>query len=120
MDIIIELPEKVHREINKHLLPPKMHVEEVAFVFAELAEKEGQHIFNYKSHLLLQPEEFVFQSSYYFELKDETSARIIKNAHDLKTSVIEFHSHVDQEFARFSHTDWSGFLEFVPHIFWRL
>lgn len=120
MDNIIELPGNIFSQISTHLIPGNMEVEEVAFVFAALIQKNNEKIFLYKDHWLLQPDDFAFQSSYYFELTDETQANLIKKAHDLNASIIEFHSHVDQPSARFSHTDWTGFLEFVPHVFWRL
>ena len=120
MDTIIELSGSVFSAISTHLLHENMELEEVAFLFAESIEKNGEKKFVYKDHWLLQPGDFVFQSSYYFELTDKTKAKLIKRAHDLNASIIEFHSHVDQSSARFSHTDWTGFLEFVPHVFWRL
>jgi hypothetical protein len=49
-----------------------------------------------------------------------TRASIIKRAHDLGTSVIEFHSHTGPWPAQFSPSDWSGFEETVPHMWWRL
>src|SRR5687768_9590364 len=96
MEIIIDLPEKVYKTICTHLHPRSSEVEEVAFMFAELKEENNERVFVYKDHWLLQPGDFGFQSSYYFDLTDETKAKLIKRAHDLNASIIEFHSHIEQ------------------------
>jgi len=63
---------------------------------------------------------FLVRSRYYFELTDEARARVIKRAHDLGASLVEFHSHAGSWPAAFSASDLFGFQEFVPHIWWRL
>src|SRR6266487_1407438 len=54
------------------------------------------------------------------ELADETRAQVIKRAHDLGASMVEFHSHPYPWPARFSESDRVGLEEFVPHVWWRL
>ena len=57
-------------------------------------------------------DKFENRSSFHFELSDEIRAKIIKKAHDLDCSIIEFHSHLGYYPACFSSSDWCGFEEF--------
>jgi hypothetical protein len=120
MSSTIKMPADVFDLIKSHLLPENMVVEEVAFFFAKIENTGDETVFEYKDHWLLSSDDFVSQGAYYFELTDETVKRLIKQAHDLNTAIVEFHSHVNQQSAEFSYTDWEGFQEFVPHVFWRL
>jgi hypothetical protein len=70
--------------------------------------------------MLLKAEHFSVQEAYYLELTDATRARVIKRAHQLSCSLIEFHSHVGHAKAQFSGSDIAGFKDIVPHIWWRL
>ena len=63
---------------------------------------------------------FASRSAYHLELNDETRAKVIKRAYDLGASIVELHSHLGREQARFSPSDLAGFRDFVPHVFWRL
>ncbi len=62
----------------------------------------------------------VRRNRYHFELTDEVRAEVIKKAHDLESSLVELHSHEEQLPVSFSSTDFMGFRDFVPHVFWRL
>ena len=66
------------------------------------------------------PDGFVERSWYHLELTDEVRAGVIKRAHDLGASIVEFHSHAGSRPAAFSPTDQRGLREFVPHVWWRL
>jgi hypothetical protein len=66
------------------------------------------------------PDGFSSQTAYHLELTDEMKASVIKRAHDLGASLVEFHCHTGRWPAAFSPSDRSGFLEFVPHVLWRL
>ena len=68
----------------------------------------------------MKSNEYEYKSRYHIELKDGIRPKIIKMAADSDTSIIEIHSHPFAEQARFSYSDFSGFKEFVPHLFWRL
>ena len=120
MKIIIQISSNIFDDLRKHLLAPKRVVEEAAFVFARV-KRSGEHVmFDYLEHIKANQDDFKIQTGYHIELTDEFQGRVIKHAHDLKASLIEFHSHLGQEKARFSGSDWSGFSQFVPHVFWRL
>ena len=58
--------------------------------------------------------------SLHASLTDETRGRLIKRAHDLDASLVEFHSHLAEWPASFSESDRAGLDEFVPHVRWRL
>lgn len=63
---------------------------------------------------------FEAQTDRFIELTDEIRAKVIKRAHDLSATLVEFHSHLYQSKARFSESDLIGFNDFVPHVMWRL
>lgn len=121
MTTSIEIPEKIYNNLKNHLFPRAVHpVEESAFVYAQINEDDLSLTFRYSDLYLVKTGDYVTRSAYHFELKDELRGQIIKKAHDLGSSIIEFHSHVRQDSAQFSETDWLGFNEFVPHVMWRL
>lgn len=120
MKTILNIPPEVYMELQKHLLPNIHTNEEAAFVFADVVLYDERVELNYQDWYAVQPNDYKSRSAYHFELTHETNGRIIKRAHDLDACIIEFHSHIDQEFLRFSPTDWKGFSEFVPHVLWRL
>jgi proteasome lid subunit RPN8/RPN11 len=117
-EALLELPAPVHQELLRHLLREPNGNEEAAFVFAKYRAEDSR--FRFIEWLAVPPDGFAVQLPYYFELTDETRTWIIKRAHDLGASVIEFHSHTGPWPAQFSPSDWSGFEEVVPHVWWRL
>ncbi len=118
--VLLELSPETYQELLAHLLPPDGDSEQVAFVFARAEPERGDLVFRFADWLPVGPEGLVYSSSYYLELTDETRARVIKTAHDLGASLVEFHSHLGPWPAAFSASDRAGFLEFVPHVWWRL
>ena len=82
--------------------------------------QDEAEVFEYVDWYLIPSNGFLSRSRYHFELTDETRARVIKQAHDLGTSLAEFHSHAGSWPAAFSASDLLGFQEFVPHAWWRL
>ena len=118
--ILLHLPREVHEALVTHLLPPEGGAEQAAFVFARLTAAAGSRTFGCVDWLLVSPERFASRSRFHFELSDATRAAVIKRAHDLGASLIEFHSHPGRLPAGFSAIDWAGFEEFVPHVRWRL
>jgi len=117
---LLQLPGKVHDDLWRHLLPGPAAAEEAAFVFARRDSTDGTDTFHYMEWLPVAPTGFTSRSALHFELSDTTRAAVIKRAHDLGASLVEFHSHTGPWPARFSPSDWAGFEEFVPHIWWRL
>ncbi|MDO8655519.1 MAG: hypothetical protein Q7R48_03900 [bacterium] len=103
-----------------HLVPPVHEVEEVAFLLAQPETSSGTLRLVVKDVWRCGPGELAHQSAYHIALTDKTKAALIKRAHDAGCAVIEAHSHVGDSPAEFSHSDHSGFEEFVPHIRWRL
>lgn len=119
MTKLLRLPTDTHQQLLAHLLPDDSPDEQAAFVYAHQDESGAELV--YGGHDLLQPRDFEAQSSGYLELTDEARGRVIKRAHDENALLVEWHSHPYPEYpAAFSSIDRSGFLEFVPHVFWRL
>lgn len=121
MFISLRMPEIVFRDIKNRLLPTGARNEEAGFVFAR-AEATGPDtvVFQYLEWWPLEHHNFEHQSQYHLELQDGIRARIIKHAHDLECSLVEFHSHPGPWPAQFSPSDFRGLSEFVPHVWWRL
>ena len=115
---LLQLPAVVHHQLVQHLLRDLNGNEQAAFVFARYSA--DKNTFRFVEWLPVPPEGFAIQLPYHFELTDATRAWTIKRAHDLGTSVVEFHSHTGPWPAQFSRSDWSGFEEVVPHMWWRL
>jgi hypothetical protein len=117
--VVLKIQRLVHDALYAHLLPPHSDCEEAAFVFARCTDTEGATLFEPVEHVLVPPEGFVHRSAKFLELKDEVRGQVIKRAHDLGASVIEFHSH-PMYMPEFSWSDKRGLREFVPHVRWRL
>lgn len=120
MAVRLHIPSDIHVALWQHLLPNAHGPEEAAFVFAHASGEEGAHILEYVEWSSVRPEGFASRSAYHLELADDTRAGVIKRAHDLGASLVEFHSHRGKRPAQFSLSDWEGFEEFVPHVLWRL
>lgn len=103
-------------ELKDYLFPAHSETEHAVFLFATM-KKDSFMAIDFK---VLEETDFDVQSDYHIQVKPETIASLIKLAHDTRTSLIEIHSHVDQNKAKFSYSDWSGFEDFVPHVLWRL
>lgn len=120
MNINIEFPSCKYLELQKHLLFNDPENEQAGFVFARQVSNSSGHNFEYVDMYLVPSDGFTYQSGYYIELSDLTKSKIIKQAHDSNLCLIEFHSHLGSRPAEFSTSDLSGFVEFVPHVRWRL
>lgn len=118
--IILELPKEVHKAILLHLLPKGAKEERAAFVFAKVDEVQDEYLFRYLEWVPVGAEGLEHSSAYYLELTDEMRGNVIKRAHDLGATIVEFHSHLGHWPAAFSESDRAGFDEFVPHVWWRL
>jgi hypothetical protein len=119
--VTIKIPQRVYDEMRQHLLPRRSRDEQAGFVYAKPSKLEGASLsFEHVQWEPLGRGDFDHQSAFHLELRDETKARVIKTAHDLQCSLIEFHSHRGPWPAQFSGSDFAGFEEFVPHVLWRL
>ena len=118
--IMINISGNIHKALWAHLLPHNFSTEEAAFMFVRKENVKNSAVFSYIDWYPVPPEGFLSRSQYHFELTDATRAAIIKKAHDLDASLVELHSHEDGLPVKFSLTDFLGFDEFVPHVWWRL
>jgi hypothetical protein len=121
MPVILCLPLSIQQAIWSHLLAGEdEQCESAAFAFAKHVEREAVHSFECVDWYAVPVEGFEIRSGYHIELTDEIRATVIKRAHDLNASVVEFHSHLGPWPAQFSPSDRMGLAEFVPHVRWRL
>jgi len=118
--VMLELEASTYNELLSHLLPTGADFERAAFVFASASATGDDVLFREVEWLLVNQDGLSASSDVYLELSDETRAFIIKRAHDLGASLVEFHSHLGAWPAAFSSSDRMGFQEFVPHVWWRL
>ena len=114
---ILKLPLPTYTKMRQDLLPQRHRTEEAGFLFVV---PDGDGTFKHVDWFPVPANGFASRSAYHLELSDETRATIIKRAHDLGASLVELHSHIGRGPARFSPSDLAGFLDFVPHVFWRL
>jgi hypothetical protein len=118
--ILLALSPPVQAALWDHLVPRNHRVEEAAFVYAGRETTDDTEVFRAVEWLPVPPDGFVTRSAVHFELADAMRAAVIKRAHDLGASLVEFHSHTGRWRAAFSPSDRAGFREFVPHVWWRL
>lgn len=119
--VLLCIPPDVFEEVWSHLLPGSAEREAAGFIFvAPVPQDDDTQVFEYVEWYPVPPHGFVGRSPYHLELTDEIRAEVIKRAHDLEASIVEFHSHLGPYPAGFSKSDQLGFREFVPHVWWRL
>ncbi len=119
--VVLHVPSSVYEEIQTHLLDKNPESESAGFMFVVPATQDGDaHIYEHVEWCPVPPDGFVENSWFHLELTDEFRASVIKRAHDLGASIVEFHSHLGPQPARFSPFDRRGLREFVPHVRWRL
>ncbi len=119
-ETFLELPRNVHSALWQHLVRPDSTSEQVAFLYASTDDQEQRKFFSYVEWFPVPRKGFVSQSEFHLELTDQIKGLVIKRAHDLCTSLVEFHFHSGTWPAKFSPSDLLGFQEFVPHVWWRL
>src|SRR5262249_45443310 len=107
-------------EVLEHLVPKSPRSEEAAFLFCVPLERDHAVRFNFRDWYRPVESEFTYKSIFGLELSDECRAKVIKRAHELNASIVEFHSHPLSKRPQFSPSDRTGFSEFVPHVRWRL
>lgn len=120
MAVVLELPAHIKRTIWSHLLQDDEWSEAAGFAFVKHARSGPQHSFEYIEWHAVPTEGFEIRTGHHIELTDEARATVIKRAHDLDASPVEFHSHLGPWPAEFSPSDRLGLAEFVPHVRWRL
>ncbi len=121
MGPVLETTRHDYTALIAHLLPNAAPVrEEAAFGFARPIARPDEARFRFVEWFLVPRDGYAAGSGVYLELSDETRAGVIKRAHDLEASLVEFHSHPFPGGACFSGFDLEGLAEFVPHVRWRL
>ena len=118
--VFLDLPADVRQAVWAHLLPNRFASELAGFMFVRPRPQADAEVFEHVEWYPVPPEGFLERTGAYFELADQTRAYVIKRAHDLGASLVEFHSHGGPWPASFSPSDQLGFQEFVPHVWWRL
>jgi hypothetical protein len=118
--VLLHLPSNIKAAIWSHLLRADDASEAAAFAFVTHGQQDRVDSFDYLEWYAVPPEGFDVRTGYHIELTDETRAIVIKRAHDLESSLVEFHSHLGPWPAAFSGSDEMGLAEFVPHARWRL
>jgi len=121
--VILQIASSFKTAIWSHLLSGQDEsesIEQAAFGFAKTTSEAETTAFNMIEWLPIEKTGFAHQSGYHIELADNMRPFLIKRAHDLQTSLVEFHSHPFSARAEFSSSDLIGMDEFVPHVWWRL
>ena len=118
--VFIDIPPKVYQEVRNHLLYKHHGLESTCFLFVTPLDSGSGQLFKYVEWFPVLSDGFKTRTNDHLELNDETRSKVIKRAHDLEASIVEFHSHTGASQARFSYVDQLGLSEFVPHIMWRL
>jgi hypothetical protein len=118
--ISIHFPSPMQEAIWAHLLGNAADDEEAAFAFATIEHQDAHLRFRVTEWYPVTQEDLEERGPAGIELTDVCRAKVIKMAHDRGTSLVEFHSHPFPLPAGFSLTDREGFVEFVPHVWWRL
>ena len=119
--VTLHVPSRVYEEIDAHLLDKNAGSEAAGFMFVMPSNQDGENdVYEHVEWCPVPPDGFVANSWYHLEITDEFRAGVIKRAHDLGASIVEFHSHLGPQPARFSPFDRRGLREFVPHVQWRL
>ncbi len=117
--VVLALSTDAHRQLWSHLLSDR-RAEQAAFAHVQGHAENGLDLFRLVDWAPVPADGYAARTGYYFELTDEARAAAIKRARDLGSSLVEFHSHLGPWPAAFSASDWFGFQEFVPHVWWRL
>lgn len=114
----LSVPGKIYDHLRSHVL--KSELEGAAFAYVKPQATMDSLIFELMDWDPVHEDGFDSRSEYHLSLSNDMRAHVIKSAHDLEASLVEFHSHSGNLPAKFSHSDFYGFKEFVPHVWWRL
>ena len=119
--VLLHVQSSIYEEIQAHFLEKNAESESAGFMFVvPRTQGDDTHVYEHVEWYPVPPEGFVENNWYHLELTDEFRASVIKRAHDLEASIVEFHSHLGPKPASFSPFDRRGLREFVPHVWWRL
>ena len=119
-EVFLHLATQDYNTIWNHLLPEPLEQEAAGFLFVRRDPEPNELRFNPIDWYPVPPNEYSVRTDFHFELTDQARGYVVKRAHDLDASVVEFHSHGGPWPACFSDSDLVGLREFVPHMLWRL
>lgn len=114
----LSIPRKTFDRLRSHVT--KSEIEGAAFAYVKAVKKGNEVIFELMEWDPIYEDGFESRSEFHLNLAIETQAYVIKRAHDLQASMVEFHSHSGIRPVKFSPSDFAGFKEFIPHVWWRL
>jgi len=107
----IRIKSAMFDELERHLDQPEL----AAFL---LADFDG-HDFEVVEIRAVAGDGYSSRSNYHLELADSARPQLIAWALERELCLIEVHSH-GPDFPQFSRSDQLGFLDWVPHVRWRL
>jgi len=110
----------IQSAVWQHLRSNPDGEEEAAFLFADAETTPRGITLHVRSWYPVKPEDFEARGWEGIVLSDACRAAMFKRAHDEGRCLIECHSHPGPRPAVFSPYDFEGFVEFVPHVRWRL
>ena len=119
-EVFLHLPTRDYKAIWDHLLSGPLEQESAGFLFVQRDPEPNELRFIPIDWYPVPSDGYSVRNDFHFELTDHTRRYVIKRAHDLGASVVEFHSHEGPWPACFSDSDLWGLREFVPHMWWRL
>lgn len=115
----LHCPSIVFQTIRDHVL--QNDDEQAGFMFLGHEVDSKGHRFTLRDYYLVQKPELIGDNAYHIEIADETFSRMIMQAAKGKLVLCEMHSHpLCDKGVKFSGSDFYGFKECVPHIWWRL
>lgn len=120
MSATLRLSLALHQDLMAHLLQTGSYEEQAAFLFVSSNQPHSAVQFEVLDFYKAGLSDFAEQAGDYLELADDVRAMLIKRAHDLDASLVEFHSHPGPWPAAFSLEDRIGLRETVRHMWWRL
>ncbi|MYB22508.1 MAG: hypothetical protein F4066_11165 [Chloroflexi bacterium] len=120
MAVRLSIDRDLRARVWNELLLQNPDVETAGFLYAAVHETGASVDFEARDWLLIPQDGYSLRTDRYLELTDAVRGDVIKRAHDNGHALVEFHSHLDEVPPAFSHSDRSGFTEFVPYVRWRL
>lgn len=101
-------------QVRSHL---RGSLEQICFLHARVDDDRAFHVDRIR---VITAAEIELQTSFHLELKDSTRAAVIREAWEVGAALVEAHLHTKSGSACFSWSDFLGFEQWVPHVWWRL
>jgi hypothetical protein len=110
----VHVPAITLEQARRHL---RGSLEQICFFHARV---DGDHAFHVERLRVVTASEINLQTCFHLELKDSTRAAVIREAWEAGAALVEAHLHTKPGSVRFSWSDFLGFEQWVPHVWWRL